>query len=68
MKFNQSLGLPKELFPQEMGLQKLKVFNHRCWTHEIFRVCQYKEELNFDKIWGTKMGPSSNRATKFLNF
>ena len=58
-------GLTKMgVFPK-LGPQKLTVFNHRCWTHEIFRIGEYKEEKKFDKIWGTKIGPYSNEATIF---
>ena len=35
----------------ETGPTKLKLYNHSCYTHEIFRVGKY-EKIKFDKIWG----------------
>ena len=38
--------------PLKWGCQKkVKLSNHTCKTHEIFRVGKYKKEIKLDKIW-----------------
>ena len=39
-----------------MGLPKIKLSNHTCLTHEMFRVGKYEEKIKFDKIWAYQNG------------
>ena len=39
-----------------MGPPKIKLSNHTCYTHEIFRVGKYEVKIKFDKIWAYQNG------------
>ena len=51
----------------QTGPLKFKFFSFLSWTHEIFKVREYKEKIKFDKIWDTKMG-KTERALQNSNF
>ena len=38
--------------------KKIKLFNHLCQTHEIFRVDKYYKKIKFYKIWEYQSGGS----------
>ena len=55
--------------PPLMGPPKIKLSNHTCYTHEIFRVGKYEEKIKFDKIWVYQNWEyPSNRAVKIPTF
>ena len=53
----------------QTDLSKLKLFNLLSWTHENFKIGEYKENINFEKLEGDPNGGSpSNGAAKIQTF